>query len=262
MLQQLPTSPPLRHQIAGVPIYMSRYGEAIRERREWVGFSTATDCARASEQLALDEPTKFKKFSQSSLSRWELDKTGQFIQGAHGMSLRTLAYLLKWNSDEFEQHVGVPVGKVPYLDDSHEQRNDVGVDELRVVGGLVKVPVFGIANGGRPRDYGVLLVKPSMVRGDNTKAFQVEGDSMTLGDTSGIRDGDWVLVDLSMTEPVNGKVFLLEIIGDGMTVKRLRNVEGAWVFMSDNPEAGESWRDDQVRIVGRVYGRVDFEEIH
>ena len=51
-------------------------------------------------------------------------------------------------------------------------------------------------------------------------------------------------------------------LGDGMTVKRLRNVEGAWVFMSDNPEAGESWRDDQVRIVGRVYGRVDFEEIH
>lgn len=262
MLYTTTSSPPQRHQIAGVPVFMSRYGEAIRERREWVGFSTATDCARASEQLALDEPTIFKKFSQSSLSRWELDKTGQFIQGAHGMSLRTLSYLLKWSSDEFEEHVGVPVGKVPYLDDGPDNRTTIRSEELLVVGGLVKVPVFGVANGGKPHDYGVLLVKPSMVRGDNTRAFQVEGDSMDTGREGAIMDGDYVLVDLSLTEPVNGRVFLLEIIGDGMTVKRLRNVDGAWVFLSDNPEAGESWRDDQVRIIGRVYGRVDFEEIH
>lgn len=262
MLRSVTSSPPRRHLLIGVPTLMSRFGEAIRERREWVGFTTATDCARASEQLALDEPTRFKKFSQSSLSRWELDKTGQFIQGAHGMSLRTLAYLLKWNSNEFERHVGVPVGKVPYLDDNAGSFSAALPDDLEVLGGLVKVPVFGVVNGGRPQDYGVLLVKPSMVRGDNTRAFQVEGSSMDTGREGGIRDGDYVLVDLSLKDPINGKVFLLEIIGDGMTVKRLRNVDGNWVFLSDNPEAGESWRDDQVRIIGRVYGRVDFEEIH
>lgn len=71
-----------------------------------------------------------------------------------------------------------------------------------------------------------------------------------------------VFVDLSMMEPVNGKAFLLEIICDGMTVKRLRSVEGAWVFMSGDPESGQSWRDDQVRIDGRVYERADLEEVH
>lgn len=91
-----------------------------------------------------------------------------------------------------------------------------------------------------------------------------------LGSVSAGLDGDGVadaidylgVADYFLGDYNPEDLYLLEIIGDGMTVKRLRNVEGAWVFMSDNPEAGESWRDDQVRIVGRVYGRVDFEEIH
>ena len=84
---------------------------------------------------------------------------------------------------------------------------------------------------------------------------------MTNADGTGIHDGDWVLVDTSLTKPINGKVFLLEIIGDGTTVKRLRQVAGQWVFLSDNP-GGETWTADQVRIVGEVYGRVDYEAIH
>lgn len=258
---QTPTAPQLqRHYIAGVPVFMTKYGEAIRERREWVGFSTATDCAKASERLALDDPGTFKKFSQSSLSRWELDKTGQHIQGAHGTSLRTLSYLLKWTSDEFAEQVGVPIGKVPYLDDGVEGRHADQLDGMILAGGLVMVSVIGVANGGRPGEY-VVPVKPKMVRGDNTRSFLVEGNSMDTGRDDAIQDGDYVLVDLSLTEPVNGKVFLLEIIGDGMTVKRLRNVNDDWVFLSDNPETGESWRDDQVRIIGRVYGKVDYTEI-
>lgn len=84
---------------------------------------------------------------------------------------------------------------------------------------------------------------------------------MTAADGSGIHNGDWVLVDAGLTKPNNGKVFLLEIIGDGTTVKRLRQVGNEWVFMSDNPR-GESWTEDQVQIIGEVYGRVDYEAIH
>lgn len=132
---------------------------------------------------------------------------------------------------------------------------------LRIPGGLVMVPVLGVANGGRPGSYG-LPVEPEMIRGDNTRAYQVEGNSMATNTADGgIRDGSWVLVDMSLTNPANGRVFLLEIIGDGMTVKRLRRFGSDWLFVSDNPDAGESWREDQVRIVGEVYGRVDYTEV-
>lgn len=70
-----------------------------------------------------------------------------------------------------------------------------------------------------------------------------------------------MLVDVSLTSPVAGRVFLLEIIGDGLTVKRLRRVEGEWRFVSDNPEVDEVWRESQVNIVGEVYGRVNYSEI-
>lgn len=257
----------MRHALAitripGIPYLMTRFGEAIRERREWVGFETATACAQASEQLELDNARSFKAFSQSSLSRWELDRTGAAIESAHAKSLRSLAYLLKWASDEFEAHVGVPIGRGPHFDDPLEVEDfQLPGRQVRLVGGLVMVPVVGVANGGKPAEYGI-PVRPDLVRGDNTRSYQVEGDSMAIGERDGIRDGEWVLVDRSLTKPANGKVFLLEILGDGMTVKRLRQVAGEWFFLSDNPEVGESWRHDQVRIIGQVYGKVDFAEIH
>jgi len=42
---------------------------------------------------------------------------------------------------------------------------------------------------------------------------------MAIGSDGGIRDDNWVLVDTSLTNPINGRVFLLEIVGDGMTAK-------------------------------------------
>lgn len=249
------TAAPLRRPIPGVPFLMSRFGEAIRERREFVGFKTATDCAAASQRLAIEEPTKYKKFSQSSLSRWELDRTGENIQSAHGKSLRTLAHLLKWSASEFEENVGIPIGNVPGYDDPRRSKMGDSEGMFTIPGGMVSVPVMGMANGGRPRDYGV-LVDADFVHGDNTRAYKVSGSSMDDGSDKAIKDGEWVLADISLTDPVSGKIFLLEIIGDGMTVKRLKRQFGEWVFTSDNPECEESWREDEVRIVGLVYGGV------
>lgn len=228
---------------------MSRYGEAIFERRDLLGL-TGPEVAAMSEQLAASDPARYAKFSQQTLSRWESDKTGAIIGASSPARLRALATALQWSSDEFEDSVGVPLGAGRAIESG----------KVKLVGGLVMVPLVGVANGGMPTEY-VLPVKPSLVRGGNTRAFQVSGNSMAVGPDGGIQDGDWVLVDIALRQPVNGKVFLLEVIGDGMTVKRLRNVDGQWVFMSDNPEAGEAWREDQVRIVGRVYGKVDYTEI-
>lgn len=236
-----------------LPVFlMARYGEAIYERRDVLGI-TGPDLAALSEQLALSDPAQYAKFSQQTLSRWESDKSGAIIAASSPARIRALARGLQWSLDEFERNIGVPGSSAQVV-------APVG-GPVRLVGGLVMVPVVGTANGGRPAEYGV-PVKPKLVRGDNTRAFEVQGDSMDTGKEGSIQDGDWVLVDLSLTEAVNGKVFLLEILGDGMTVKRLRRVAEAWLFLSDNPSAGESWRDDQVRIIGQVYGRVDYAEIH
>lgn len=101
--------------------YMSRFGEAIRERREVVGYKTATACAEASVKLEKENPAQFRSFSQSSLSRWELDKTGEYIESAHSKSLRTLAYLLQWTSQEFLERVGIPIGPVPLIEEQRQE---------------------------------------------------------------------------------------------------------------------------------------------
>ena len=38
----------------------------------------------------------------------------------------------------------------------------------------------------------------------------------------------------SLTKGIPGRVFLLEILGDGAAVKRLRVFDGEWRFASDN----------------------------
>lgn len=235
---------------AGLPTWlMARYGEAIYERRDVLGI-TGPELAAQSEPLSLENPALYAKFSQQTLSRWESDKTGVAIGSSSPARLRALAKLLQWTAEEFEENVGVPVAS---------GRAAASDNRLQLVGGLVMVPLVGVANGGLPSEYGVPVI-PELVRGENTRAYLVEGNSMAIGEDRGIQDGDWVLVDTSITEPKSGYVFLLEIIGDGMTVKRLRNIEGEWLFISDNP-SGESWREDQVRIIGQVYGKVDYTEI-
>lgn len=162
-----------------------------------------------------------------------------------------LRQLLRISREEWEEATGL---YVPHEDGARRQ---VGISDV-MPGGLVLVQVMGGAIGGRPAEYAV-PVRRDLVR-PSTRAYEVQGDSMDTGAEEGIREGDWVLVDTALKEPVNGKVYLLEIIGDGMTVKRLRAVGGEWLFLSDNP-AGESWREDQVDVLGQVYAKINYGEV-
>lgn len=122
------------------------------------------------------------------------------------------------------------------------------------------VPVYGSANGGTRSEYGI-PVDPELVRCENTHAYEVAGNSMDTGTESGIRDDECGLVDTSLTKCIPGRVFLLEIIGDGMTVKHRRVFDGEWPFASHNAEVVETWRGDQVRVIGHVYGKVNLKAI-
>lgn len=93
---------------------MSRYGDALLERRELRGFATASDLAKKSKEVAdqLQDP-QMVAFSQQTLSRLEGDKTGEFIANARPRIQRMLSYLLGWSAEEFEASVGVSIPAVP-----------------------------------------------------------------------------------------------------------------------------------------------------
>lgn len=198
--------------------------------------------------------------ARSGLSYGHIREIEKLPGKAENMTANTMRGLAVAYGVSVEQIVRIATGRP--LPITNEPVDIVHNDSpKRLPGGLVMVPVYGYANGGRPTEYGI-PVDPELVRGENTRAYQVEGNSMDTGTDDGIKDGEWVLVDTSLTKGVTGRVFLLEIIGDGMTVKRLRQFDGEWRFTSDNPEDGESWRGDQVRVVGQVYGKVNFKAIH
>ena len=224
-----------------------KWGRKLAARRTELGLSLG----------AIEEATDGVVYTQL-LYRLENGRMNPKNLKAHQLS--ALLAVLQWTPRDWDMLLGQPPTIVGA---DEEPMDDFGLagGTVEIPGGLVLVAIVGSANGGRPSSYG-LPVRKDFVRGDNTRAYQVEGDSMTGGTEGGIRDGNWVLVDTSLTTPIPGRVFLLEIIGDGMTVKRLRQINNTWVFMSDNPTIAESWRDDQVRIIGQVYGRVDYAEIH
>lgn len=192
---------------------------------------------------------------QSWVSNVLLEDPEQTLSGLAYREPETLEKVLSaldWTLPRLNSELGVSIPLRP---------KDVpaSAGQFEIPGGMIAVEIVGMANGGKPKDYGLPVGKEN-VRGANTRAYLVDGDSMDDGSEDAIRSGDWVLVDISLTKPVNGRVFLLEIIGDGMTVKRLRRVDDGWVFMSDNP-SGESWRDDQVTIVGEVYSSVIVKKV-
>ena len=67
-----------------------------------------------------------------------------------------------------------------------------------------------------------------------------------------ILDGDHVYVDGRDLDPIDGKIFLVHIIGDGFVIKRIANIGGQRVLISDNISYG-ILTSDQAQIVGRAY---------
>ena len=75
---------------------------------------------------------------------------------------------------------------------------------------------------------------------------------MDDGTEDAIREGDMVLVDTSVKELKPGGLYVLEIVGDGYTLKEARKLNGEWVFMPWNPKH-PAVRPDEVKVVGKVY---------
>ncbi|WP_460362263.1 LexA family transcriptional regulator [Thermus antranikianii] len=210
------------------------WGQAIKARRQALGL-TQEDI----EAITQDA------ISQKTVSDLEVGRVHPLKLGAE--KFLALLSALRWTPEEFAQATGLDVPLV--YRPSGEPREDV-----------VWLPVVASGTAGRPwPEAGVLPVPKEFVR-PGSMLIRVEGDSMDTGDDDGLRDGDLVLVDQNLRDLRPGKVFALEILGDGITIKRARKTKRGWVFVSDNP-AGPVLEPDEVNVLGEVYRKISIREV-
>lgn len=201
-----------------------------RRSQTWVSQYLLADPARQVALLIVDDPENLARLAQAL--QWSVEK---LIEASGATSfLRML--------------------ERPYQDAS----NKPNVRPLR--GRLI--PIVGIVNGGsKPVEVEGFIEVDSAYYRPGAVSLVVQGDSMTdPRDPDGehsLREGDTVLVDPSLLEPMPGKLFVIELAGGGMVVKmadRLPN--GEWWLRSYNEEAHPPFQWDEAAVKGMVYAKV------
>lgn len=207
-------------------------GYAIRRRMHEVGKSQA-------------ELARIMGRSQGWVSQYLFGEPGRTIERLcreAPLVVERMLDLLEWTPGEFSAATNIELFNIA------SQRAGAEPHDRAIPIGHRMAPIMGKATMGKPYEYPV----PEKLWRRSTTVYQVEGDSMTTANPNSLQDGDWVLVDTAITNQVHGKAFLVEIIGDGYTVKRALNTPGGWLWMPDNP-AHQALKPDGVRIVGMVY---------
>jgi repressor LexA len=120
----------------------------------------------------------------------------------------------------------------------------------------IEVPILGRVTAGMPilaveNREGSLSLDPSLVKGDDTFALRIEGDSMV---GAGILDGDYVLVRPQQSAQ-NGDVVVALLEEDEVTVKRFYREADGIRLQPENPRLGPIHVPD-VRICGKVVALV------
>ena len=118
-----------------------------------------------------------------------------------------------------------------------------------------EVPLIGVISAGRPieaieDDRGIVVVKKGALRGRETFALRVEGDSMV---DAGILSGDYVIV-WKQESADNGDI-VVALIGEEATLKRFyREKDGVRLEPANSSMFPIYVRSGQFRILGKVIG--------
>jgi repressor LexA len=213
-----------------------RWAHAVRSWREKLYESQARMEAATGDVL-----------SQIKISRVERGKTHP-TDDLNTAELNALLDAFSWSPIDFSRETGLSFPSTEAMVISKKTDRVIPV-------GYHLVEILGVAAAGFPHTYPV----PNRLKRPGARVFQVEGNSMN-GGTRPIFDGDHVLVDTNIKNLQEGKVFVLEILGDGYTVKRSRKIRDSWVLMSDNPDY-ETYVPEEARIIGQVYRRLADDEV-
>lgn len=118
---------------------------------------------------------------------------------------------------------------------------------------------------GSPFERQGMLAVPAGYRRFGMIALQVQGDSMTLPDGSGIPDGAYVLVDTKQELSRDGYVFAFRLEDGEYVAKRLRLYQGRPAMYSDNPTYDPVPIGRGVERMGEIYAfstnGVDFTRV-
>jgi repressor LexA len=196
-----------------------------------IAFSNAVTARRKQLGITQEELALRADVSPSLITKIErkVHKVGKMSLD----NLFSIISALGWSMDSFELETDI---QIPFTPPEVE------------LSGFKLAPVLGVANAGKPFDYPV----PTEIYRRGMAVYLVDGNSMNTGMPDDIRDGDYLLVDRSHTNLIDGKIYVVEIMGDGFSVKRARKLNGAWFFVADNP-AYESFSAKQIKVIGQVY---------
>jgi transcriptional regulator with XRE-family HTH domain len=117
--------------------------------------------------------------------------------------------------------------------------------------------VKNIAHATRPQsstdqqpNTGSTFVKTEHLR-PGLEVWEAHGLSMASG-KDGIEHGDILYIDTHDLKPVENKIYVFHVPGDGYCVKRLLKLGTEFWLKSDHPDH-ESFKTDDVEIIGRVF---------
>ncbi|MGR3723617.1 transcriptional repressor LexA [Abyssibius alkaniclasticus] len=132
-------------------------------------------------------------------------------------------------------------------------------DARHVQADAMELPVMGRIAAGTPIEaiqqvsHSVAVPGAMLSASGNHFALEVKGDSM-IG--AGINNGDIVVIREQATAD-NGDIVVALVEGQEATLKRLRRRGSAIALEAANPEyETRVYRDDQVRIQGRLVGLI------
>ncbi|MBM3224253.1 MAG: transcriptional repressor LexA [Candidatus Tectomicrobia bacterium] len=139
---------------------------------------------------------------------------------------------------------------------SRTSRGIASLDRLRrraskALHDVVEVPILGRVTAGQPilaveNREGSLHLDPDLVKGTETFALRIEGDSM-IG--AGIHDGDYVLV--RPQQSANNGEIVVALLDDSVTVKRFYRETNGFRLQPENPRLEPIYVPD-VHICGKV----------
>lgn len=129
---------------------------------------------------------------------------------------------------------------------------------LSPVPDLHRVPVIGLASAGAPvrdqqdsRIIGWEYPTPDEYRA-HMLCLEIDGESMDNGDADGLHSGDRLYVDTHDLDLQEGKVYVIHVHGNGIVVKRARQLGADWWLFSDNNNFKPT-KPDEATIIGRVF---------
>jgi len=143
-----------------------------------------------------------------------------------------------------------------YLRRGNRGARSLIVDGMNRLGIEVEeVPLLGVIAAGRPieaieDDHGSVIIKKGVLRGRETFALRVEGNSMV---DAGILNGDYVIV-WKQESADNGDI-VVALIGEEATLKRFyREKDGVRLEPANAALFPIHVRSGQFRILGKVIG--------